>query len=114
MMRGAASLMLPVTLILAVLTFALGEFIAPKASDFAENFRRRVMGATISSEFRTGLWAKDVVRGADGKTATGSRFLNARKVEADGVLRNLRIYEFDLDMHMLAMISAGSLSPPSM
>ena len=105
-MRGAARLLLPVTLALAVLTFALGEFIAPKASDFAENFRRRVMGATISSEFRTGLWAKDVIRGADGKTATGSRFLNARKVEADGVLRNLRIYEFDLDMHMLAMISA--------
>jgi len=105
-MRGAARLLLPVTILLAVLTFALGEFIAPKASDFAENFRRRVMGATISSEFRTGLWAKDVIRGADGKTATGSRFLNARKVEADGVLRNLRIYEFDLDMHMLAMISA--------
>ncbi len=105
-MRGAASMLLPVTLVLAVLTFALGEFIAPKASDFAENFRRRVMGATISSQFRTGLWAKDVIRGPDGKAANGSRFLNARKVEADGVLRNLRIYEFDPDMHMLAMISA--------
>ena len=105
-MRGAARLLLPVTIALAVLTFALGEFIAPKASEFGENFKRRIMGAAISSEFRTGLWAKDVIRGADGKTATGSRFLNARKVEADGVLHNLRIYEFDLDMHMLAMISA--------
>lgn len=105
-MRGAARLLLPPTLTLAVLTFALGEFIAPKASEFGENFRRRVMGATISSEFRTGLWAKDVIRGADGKTAAGSRFLNARKVDTDGVLRKLRIYEFDADMHMMAMISA--------
>jgi lipopolysaccharide export system permease protein len=105
-MRGAARLLLPATLALAVLTFALGEFIAPKATEFGENFRRRVMGATISSEFRTGLWAKDVIRGADGKTAAGSRLLNARKVDTDGVLRKLRIYEFDVDMHMMAMISA--------
>ncbi len=105
-MRGAAGLLLPVAIALALLTLALGEFIAPKSSEFAENFRRRVMGATISSEFRTGLWAKDVIRGADGKTPTGSRFLNARRVEADGILRQLQIYEFDLDMRMLAMISA--------
>jgi len=105
-MRGAASLMLPVAVVLVVVTFALGEFIAPKSSELAENFKRRIMGATISSEFRTGLWAKDVIRGADGKTATGSRFLNARKVTTDGVLRDLQVYEFDLDMHMLSMISA--------
>lgn len=105
-MRGAASLMLPVAVVLVVVTFALGEFIAPKSSELAENFKRRIMGATISSEFRTGLWAKDVIRGADGKTAAGSRFLNARKVTTDGVLRDLQVYEFDLDMHMLSMISA--------
>jgi lipopolysaccharide export system permease protein len=105
-MGSAARILLPVTIALAVLTFALGEFIAPKASDFAENFRRRIMGATISSEFRTGLWAKDVIRGPDGRTAIGSRFLNARKVESDGVLRDLNIYEFSLDMHLMAMISA--------
>ena len=105
-MRGAAGLLLPVAIALAVLTLALGEFIAPKSTEFAENFRRRVMGATISSEFRSGLWAKDVIRGTDGKTAVGSRFLNARRVEADGILRNLRVYEFDREMRMLAMISA--------
>ena len=105
-MGGAVRLLLPVAIILAVLTFALGEFIAPKSSDFAANFKRRIMGATISSEFRTGMWAKDVIRGSDGKSVAGSRFLNARKVEADGILRNLRVYEFDRDMRMLAMISA--------
>ena len=48
-----------------------------------------------------------MIRGADGKTVNGSRFLNARKVEADGVLKLLRVYEFDRDMHMLSMISAA-------
>ena len=105
-MGGAVRLLLPVAVTLALLTLALGEFIAPKCSDFAENFKRRIRGATISSEFRSGLWAKDVIRGADGKTAAGSRFLNARKVDAEGVMRNVRIYEFDREMRMLAMISA--------
>lgn len=105
-MGGAVRLLLPIAVALAVLTFALGEFIAPKSSEFAETFKRRLIGATISSEFRSGLWAKDVIRGADGKTVAGSRFINARKVEAEGVLRNLKIYEFDRQMRMLAMISA--------
>jgi lipopolysaccharide export system permease protein len=95
-----------VSIMLVVLTFVLGEFIAPKCSDFAENFKRRIMGAAISSEFRTGLWAKDVIRGADGKSISGSRFLNASKVETDGVLRALKIYEFDREMRMQAIISA--------
>jgi lipopolysaccharide export system permease protein len=63
-------------------TFLLGEFIAPKASDFAESFKRKIMGAAISSEFRSGLWAKDVVRDPVTKAAIGSRFLNAKKDRA--------------------------------
>jgi lipopolysaccharide export system permease protein len=105
-MGRAIYLLLPVSIMLVVLTFVLGEFIAPKCSDFAENFKRRIMGAAISSEFRTGLWAKDVVRGADGKSIFGSRFLNASKVDTDGVLRALKIYEFDREMRMQAIISA--------
>lgn len=106
-MGGVIRLLLPIAIVLVIFTFALGEFIAPKCSGFAENFKRRMMGATISSEFRTGLWAKDVIRGSDGKTVAGSRFLNARKAEPDGLLRTVKIYEFDREMHMLAMISAS-------
>ncbi|MFN5446997.1 MAG: LptF/LptG family permease, partial [bacterium] len=99
-------LMLPVSIMLVVLTFVIGEFVAPRCSDFAENFKRRIMGAAISSEFRSGLWAKDVIRGSDGKSVSGSRFLNAKKVETDGVLRSLKIYEFDREMQMMAIISS--------
>ncbi len=109
-MAGAISLLLRVAIVLALLTFALGEFIAPKASDFAESFRRKIMGAAISAEFRTGLWAKDVLRSADGKSVEGSRFLNARKIDVDGSLQNLRIYEFNREMQLLAMITAEQAS----
>ncbi len=109
-MAGAISLLLRVAIVLALLTFALGEFIAPKASDFAESFRRKIMGAAISAEFRTGLWAKDVLRSADGKSVEGSRFLNARKIDVDGSLQNVKIYEFNREMQMLAMITAEQAS----
>jgi lipopolysaccharide export system permease protein len=105
-MGRAIGLMLPVSTMLVVMTFVIGEFVAPKCSDFAENFKRRIMGAAISSEFRSGLWAKDVIRGPDGKSVSGSRFLNAKKVETDGVLRSLKIYEFDREMQMMAIISS--------
>lgn len=109
-MAGSINLLLRVAIVLALLTFALGEFIAPKASEFAESFRRKIMGAAISSEFRTGLWAKDVLRSADGKSVEGSRFLNARKIDVDGSLQNVRIYEFNREMHLLAMITAEQAS----
>ncbi len=109
-MAGAISLLLRIAIVLALLTFALGEFIAPKASDFAESFRRKIMGAAISAEFRTGLWAKDVLRSADGKSVAGSRFLNARKIDVDGSLQSVKIYEFNREMQLLAMITAEQAS----
>ena len=69
-------------------------------------FKRKIMGAAISSEFRSGLWAKDVVRDPVTKAAIGSRFLNAKKIEADSILKTVRIYEFDQDMHLLTRINA--------
>lgn len=109
-MAGAISLLLRVAIVLALLTFALGEFIAPKASDFAESFRRKIRGAAISAEFRTGLWAKDVLRSENGKSVEGSRFLNAGKIDVDGSLQNVKIYEFNREMQLLAMITAEQAS----
>lgn len=109
-MSGAMRLLLRIAVVLALITFLLGEFIAPKASEFADSFKRKILGAAISAEFRSGLWAKDVLRGADGKTIAGSRFLNARKIEVDGHLKSVRIYEFDTQMHMLARINAEEAS----
>ena len=105
-MVGALSLLLRVAIVFALLTFVLSEFVAPKSSEFAGNFRRKIMGASISAEFRTGLWAKDVLRAADSKSVAGSRFLNAVKIDVDGTLQAVRIYEFDREMRMLAMITA--------
>ena len=105
-MMGAISLLLRIAVVISIMTFLLGEYIAPKSNDFAESFKRKIMGAVISSEFRSGLWAKDVLRDPVTKAAIGSRFLNAKKIESDSSLKSVRIYEFDQDMHLLTRINA--------
>ena len=105
-MSGVIRILLPIAIVFAVLTFVLGEFIAPRFNDFRENSKRRLQGATISSEFRSGLWAKDVIRDPVTKQITGSRFLNAGKVELSGALRSVWIYEVDNQMRLMTLVTA--------
>jgi lipopolysaccharide export system permease protein len=105
-MAGVIRMLLPIAIAFAVLTFVLGEFIAPRFNDFRENAKRRIQGATISSEFRSGLWAKDVLRDPVTKQITGSRFLNAGKVELSGELRSVWVYEVDNQMRLMTLITA--------
>jgi lipopolysaccharide export system permease protein len=105
-MSGVIRMLLPIAIVFAVLTFVLGEFIAPRFNDFRESSKRRIQGAAISSEFRSGLWAKDVLRDPVTKQVTGSRFLNAGKVELSGALRSVWIYEVDNQMRLMTLITA--------
>lgn len=105
-MSGAIQLLSRIALLFAVLTFVMGEFVAPRANDFREGFKRRIQGATISSEFRSGLWAKDVLRDPVTKQIVGSRFQNAGKVEVSGALRSVWIYEVDTQMRLMTLITA--------
>lgn len=105
-MGKAIRLLLRIAAVLAVVTFVLGEFVAPRATDFRESFKRRIEGAALSSEFRTGLWAKDVLRDPVSQQVIGSRFLNASRVDPDGTVRDVNIFEFDRNMKLLARIAA--------
>jgi lipopolysaccharide export system permease protein len=103
----AGAMLAKVGVVFAITTFLFGEFISPKASELAEKLKLRVQGASISQEFRSGLWAKDVIR-ENGVTGTviGSRFLNVREVRPDGQLQGVKVYEFDQDFRMTSTIVA--------
>jgi lipopolysaccharide export system permease protein len=107
----AGAMLAKIGVVFAVTTFLFGEFISPKASELAEKLKLRVQGASISQEFRTGLWAKDVIR-ENGVTGTviGSRFLNVREVRPDGQLQGVKVYEFDRDFRMTSTITADHAS----
>jgi lipopolysaccharide export system permease protein len=105
-MIRAIGLLMRIAAVLAVVTFLLGEFAAPKATDFRESFKRRIQGSALSAEFRSGLWAKDVLRDPASKQVIGSRFLNAGRVDPDGSVHDVQVFEFDGSMKLLARIGA--------
>ncbi len=67
-----------------ILTFVVGEFIAPPAEQFAQRLRSQAISGIVAQEFRSGLWIKD-----------GTAFVNVSEVAPTGDLRGIRIYEFD-------------------
>ena len=105
-MSRALWILLRIALVLGTITFVLGEFIAPKSDDFRENLKRRIQGSTLSAEFKSGLWAKDLVRDPVTRNIVGSRFLNARKIDTDGSVLEVSLFEFDTRMRLISRISA--------
>ena len=75
--------------IFGVLTFAVGEFLAPPAEQFAQRMRSQAISGIVAQEFRSGLWIKD-----------GTSFVNVLEVTPTGSLKGLRIYEFDDDYRL--------------
>jgi len=105
--RAAGWMLAKVGFVFVLITFLFGEFIGPASSAMAEKLKLQVQGSAISSEFRSGVWTKDVIRenGLQGETI-GSRFLNVAQVTPDGILKGIKLYEFDRDMHLTALVTA--------
>ena len=94
-------------LIFVAITFLFGEIVSPMTTAMGEKLKLRVQGSAVAQEFRSGLWTKDVIRenGISG-AAIGSRFLNVREITPNGQLLGVKLYEFDRDFHLTALILA--------
>ena len=112
--RMAGWMLFKIGIVFVVVTFIFGELITPRTAPLAEKVRLSAKGATLASEFRSGMWTKDNVHAeATGGTRgpiVGSRFFNARQIRPDGSLVDVRLYEFDTAMRMRALITAQSAS----
>jgi lipopolysaccharide export system permease protein len=106
--RMAAWILFKIGIVFVVVTFIFGELITPRTAPLAERVRLSAKGATLSAEFRSGMWTKDTIHegGTKGRV-TGSRFFNARRILPDGQLVDVRLYEFDNSMRMRALITAA-------
>jgi lipopolysaccharide export system permease protein len=77
----------------SMLTFVIGEFVAPPAEQLAQQLRAKAITGVIAQEFRSGLWVKDE-----------RDFVNIAQVLPDSVLLGVKIFEFDAE-HRLRTIS---------
>ncbi len=93
---GAAAALARIGIVFVVLTFAIGEWIAPGAEEAAQQLKLRAMSTLIGQEMRSGLWFKD-----------GHSFINVREPREADRLDDLRIYEFDANDRLLVARAAA-------
>jgi lipopolysaccharide export system permease protein len=107
--QQAGIMLAKIGVLFVAITFLFGELITPRTAPVAERVRLSAKGATVSAEFRSGMWTKDTVHAGGQKgPVTGSRFFNARQIRPDGQLIDVRLYEFDNSMRMRSLITAAS------
>ena len=107
--RMAGWILFKTGIVFVVITYIFGELVTPRTAPLAERVRLSAKGATLSAEFRSGMWTKDTIHeGGPKGPVTGSRFFNARQIRPDGQLVDVRLYEFDNSMRMRALITAAS------
>ncbi|HEU5437355.1 MAG TPA: LptF/LptG family permease, partial [Telluria sp.] len=61
----AAWMLFKIGIVFVIITFVFGELITPRTAPMAERLRLSAKGSTLSQEFRSGMWTKDIVH-ADG------------------------------------------------
>lgn len=84
-------------LVFALVTFVVGELIAPISEKSAQKMRLQATEKVIAQEFRSGLWIKD-----------GASFVNVEEVLPDTSLKNIHIYEFDAEFRLRTVSNASS------
>ncbi|MEB2320452.1 MAG: LPS export ABC transporter permease LptG [Pseudomonadota bacterium] len=90
---------------LAVLTAAVGEFVAPAAERLAQSVRFGALGAAVGGQLRSGIWIKDALRDPNGELQV-QRFVNIGELDPDGSGNRVRVFEFDAGLNLLRIIEA--------
>jgi len=96
--RRAGLILVKVGLAFVVLTFVIGEWIAPWSEEQAQKVKLRAMSSMIGQDLQSGLWFKD----------EGS-FINVREARQTNALVGVRIYDFDADyrLHRITLAQRG-------
>jgi lipopolysaccharide export system permease protein len=81
----------------AIVTFALGDYIAPYGTRAAQLLKSKYLGQI--SVGQTGAWLKD-------RQAFSSFAVNVGALDSDGSMRNIKIYEFNSKGQILASVQA--------
>lgn len=76
--------------ILAVFSIGVGEFIAPSAERAAQVLKMTARSKRVVIQSRYGLWLRE-----------GRKFINVRRIEENGDLANIFIYELDDEHHLI-------------
>ena len=98
---------------LVIVTYLIGEFVGPYADQLSERVRLQALGASVSSNFQSGVWVKDTLAAREnGEQVT--RFVNVGSLSPDSTISNVRIYDFDskFQLQNVRIAQTGRYEPP--
>ena len=96
--------------VLAVLTAVAGEWVAPVSQQLAQNLRAATLAKVRgSTAFRSGMWIKDSRHDAESDSRV-NRFVNVGRLQTDGTVDRIEIYEFDEGFRLESVIRARTAS----
>jgi lipopolysaccharide export system permease protein len=84
-------------LVMAALIMLFGEVVAPIAEQRAEQHRAEKQHGQVTLLTENGFWVRD-----------GQAFVNARKIDGGGVLRDIHVYELGPDQQLIQHTRAAS------
>lgn len=87
--------LLKIGLLFTLVTFLVGELIAPISEKMAQRMRIKATDSVVAQDFKSGLWIKD-----------GKSFVNVETVLPDATLLNVHIYEFDEKFRLRSISNA--------
>lgn len=87
--------LLKIGLYFALITFLIGEILAPLTERMAQRIRIQATDSVVAQDFQSGLWIKD-----------NHSFVNVKTVMPDSTLLDIRIFEFD-DQFRLSKVSTA-------
>jgi lipopolysaccharide export system permease protein len=82
-------------LLFTIMTFLVGELIAPVSEKIAQRMRIQATDAVVAQDFKSGLWVKD-----------NKSFINVATVLPDATLLEVNIYEFDKNFKLQTISNA--------
>lgn len=108
-MSLALSLLVP-GIVIVVLTYGIGEFVAPAANRYSQELRVTLEegGVVTARGYSSGVWIRDTTKDAEGREL--DRYLNVKNISAQdrNVTGAWRLFEFDEQGHLLRLIRSKS------
>jgi len=103
--RRLAYAVLSVGVVIMLITYALGEFVAPPAERLARQSKLVATGSTVAQQFRSGVWVRDALKSPDGQIQR-LRFINVARVNPDISIEGWRVFEFDREFRLRSISRA--------
>ena len=85
--------------VFGLLTFVVGDYVAPRTEKFAQSYKARFEGNITSG--RTGAWMKETVGGND-------RIVNVQQLTPSAEMRNVRVFNFGTNGALSDIVKAES------